>query len=196
MEINFDQVRAAAHDDIAAKILREKWQLDDRSSASGAVVCNRGDIERMLASGRLEPVLTTEQFLSVSQGKAYGAGATSAPQSATHAEPLGVTDGTNWANHPDWAEFQSLSEPMKEACQRDFRTFLFVKRRVGIASLSEIVGGRIEADARERSRASARRTQEAALEALPVREAERFQAGLNWAKGKKNYPGLQNQKGG
>jgi hypothetical protein len=83
---------------------------------------------------------------------------------------------------------------MKAAVQHDFRSFLFVKRRGGIASLSEIVGGRIEADARERSRASARRTQEAALEALPVREAERFQAALNWAKGKKNYPGLQNQK--
>ena len=196
MEINFDQVRAAARDDIAAKVLREKWQLDDRSSASGAVVCDRGDIERMLSSGRLEPVLSVEQFVRISHGKAYGAAGTTAPAQSTHAAPLGASDGTNWANHPDWAEFQSLSEPMKAAVDHDFRNFLFVKRRVGLASLAETVGGLIEASSREQSRVSARRTQEAAIEALPVREAERFQAALSWAKGKKNYPGLQNQKGG
>lgn len=196
MEINFDQVRAAAHDDIAAKILREKWMLDDRSSANGSVICDRGDIERMLASGRLEPVLTTEQFLSVSRGKAYGAaGAVDPDHPSPRAEPLGKND-RQWESHPDWSDYKALSEPMKAALQHDFRTYLFVRRRGEIASLSEIVGGRIEADARERSRASAKRTQEEALEALPVREPERFQAALNWAKGKKNYPGLQNQKGG
>lgn len=196
MEINFDQVRAAASDDIAAKILREKWQLDDRSSASGAVICDRADIERLLASGRLEPVLSVEQFLRISQGKSYGSAGTTFPVHSTiHAEPLGMTDGTNWTHHPDWAEFQSLSEPMRAAVRHDFRSFLFVKRRGGIASLAETVGGLIEATAREQSRVSSRRTQEAALEALPVREAERFQAALVWANGKKNYPGLQNQKG-
>ena len=72
MDINFDQVRAAATDDLTAKILREKWQLDDRHSASGAVVCDRSDIETMLKNGQLEPVLSVEQFMRISRGKAYG----------------------------------------------------------------------------------------------------------------------------
>lgn len=195
MDINFDQVRAAAHDDNAAKILREKWQLDDRSSASGEVICYRADIERLLACGQLEPVLSVEQFVRISHGKAYGSASTTSPaHSNTHADPLGATDGSAWAHHPDWAEFQSLSEPMKAAVRHDFSSFLFVKRRGGIASLATTIGGLIEDDARERSRTSARRTQEDALEALPVVEAERFQAALQWAKGKKSYPGLQDRK--
>ena len=195
MEINFDQVRAAAHDDIAAKILREKWQLDDRSSASGAVVCDHADIERLLASGRLEPVLSVEQFVRISHGKHYGSAGTTAPaQSTTHAAQIGATDGTNWANHPDWQEYQALSGPMKSAVRNDFRCFLFIKRRGGLANLAETVGSQIEREAAAQSTDQAKRAQEEMVEAAPVLEAARFASALAWAKGKKNYPGLQNQK--
>ena len=195
MEINFDQVRAAAHDDIAAKILREKWQLDDRSSASGSVVCDQADIERMLSSGRLEPVLSVAQFVRISHGKAYGtAGTTSPAQSAAHAEPLGVTDGTNWSNHPDWQEYQALSGPMKSAVRNDFRCFLFIKRRGGLASLAETVGSQIEREAAAQSTDRAKRAQEEMVEAAPVLEAARFASALAWAQGKRNYPNLQKPK--
>ena len=122
MDINFDQVRAAATDDLTAKILREKWQLDDRHSASGAVVCDRSDIETMLKNGQLEPVLSVEQFMRISRGKAYGATATPAQvqtHTVSHGQP--ATDGTNWAGHPDWQEYQSLSGAMKSAVRNDFR---------------------------------------------------------------------------
>ena len=91
MQVDFAQLKAAATDDITAKILRLKWHLDETSSASGGVVCDRGDIERLLASGELERVLSVDQFLSISHGKAYGAASHSRPSataSSAHAEPL------------------------------------------------------------------------------------------------------------
>ena len=117
MEIDFNQVRAAAHDDITAKILREKWQLDDRHSANGEVTCSRTDIENMLKNGQLEPVLSVEQFMSISRGKAYGN--TPMPSqvrtpTASHDQP--AADGTNWAGHPDWQEYQSLSDSGNCSC--------------------------------------------------------------------------------
>jgi len=193
MNVDFQQLKAAAHDDNTAKILRIKWKLDESSSASGSVVCDRADIERMLASGELEPVLSTEQFLSISHGKAYGTASRAhspATASGAHAEPLGANDA-QWSAHPDWAEFQSLSEPTKSAVQHDFPTFLFLKRRGALASLAETVGSQIERDVAARSHDHAKRAHEEAVAAAPVREAERFAATMQWARGKKNYPGLQ-----
>jgi hypothetical protein len=195
MEIDFDQVRAAAHDDITAKILRKKWMLDDRSSASGEVFCSRADIERLLANGQLEPVLSVEQFVRISHGKAYGAAGPTAPaQSTSSAEPHGATDGTTWAHHPDWAEFQRLSEPIKAAVRHDFPTFLFLKRRGALASLAETVGSQIERDVAARSIDAARRAHEQSVEHAADREPERFAAAMAWAKGKKSYPRLQQKK--
>lgn len=196
MQIDFDQLRAGATDDITAKVLRERFMLDERSSASGAVVCDRQDIERLLASGQLEPVLSVEQYLCISRGKSYGAAShRPATPGALHAEPLGANDGTNWAGHPDWSEYQALSEPMKSALHHDFRTYLFVKRRGGLASLTQSVGDRIESSVAEQARAHDRASIERAVEDAPVVEAERFNAALQWAQGKKSYPGLQKTKG-
>ena len=193
MEIDFNQVRAAAHDDITAKILREKWQLDDRHSATGAVVCDRSDIENMLKNGQLEPVLSVEQFLSISRGKAYGTAPSQVRIPAvSHGQP--ATDGTNWAGHPDWQEYQSLSGAMKSAVRNDFRCFLFLKRRGQLANLAQTVGERIESGLAVQAAADERAAREHAVANAPVREAERFAAALEWAKGKKSYPGLQNQK--
>ena len=195
MDINFDQVRAAAHDDNAAKILRQRFMLDERASASGAVVCDRDDIERLLASGQLEPILSVEQFLQISRGKAYGAAGPTAPaQSTSSAEPHGATDGTTWAHHPDWAEFQCLSEPMKAAVRHDFPSFLFVKRRGGIASLAETVGSQIERDVAARSNDTARRAREQSVEHAADIEPERFAAAVKWAQGRKSYPAFQKPK--
>lgn len=194
MEVDFNQVRAAVHDDTTAKILREKWQLDDRHSANGEVTCSRTDIENMLKNGQLEPVLSVEQFMSISRGKAYGN--TPMPSqvrtpTASHDQP--AADGTNWAGHPDWQEYQSLSDPMKAAVRNDFRCFLFVKRRGELANLAQTVGKRIESGLAMQAAADERAAREYAVENAPLLEAERFAAALQWAKGKKSY-GLQDRK--
>lgn len=190
MIVDFTEVRKAKDDDNSAKLLRYKWGLDRGSD--GSVTCSPSDIEKMLADGRLEPILTVAEFASISLGKAYGAAGTTAPaQSTTHAAPLVATDGTNWSSHPDHQEYQALSGPMKSAVRHDFRCFLFVKRRGGLPSLAETVGSQIEREATAQSTDRAKRAQEQMVEDAPVLEAERFAAALKWAKGKKGYPGLQ-----
>lgn len=194
MEVDFNQVRTAASDDITAKLLRQKWQLDDRSSASGAVTCDAADIQRLLASEQLEPVLSVEQFLSISRGKAYGvAPRQPAPSPAQHAEPRGATDG-QWEHHPDWREYESLSQEMKTAVRNDFPSYLFLKRRGALAGVAEVVGSQIEAAAAERARVDSRRAIERAVEDAATTEPDRFAAALKWAQGKKTYPALQKTK--
>ena len=192
MNINFDLLRKAATDDNMAKILRLQWQLDQGSD--GSVVCSRADIEAMLANGTLEPVLTVEQFVRISRGKAYGAcSATSPAPASAHAVSRGKSDG-QWESHPDWNEYKGLSEPMKRALHHDFRSFLFVKRRGALASLAHIVGAQIESTAAERVRVHDLQALEQAVQDAPLVDADRFNAALARVQGNRNYPGLQQKR--
>lgn len=186
MIVDFEQLRQAAHNPITAKILRSKWGLDQ--GADGRVFCSREDIERRLAEGTLEPVLTVDQFVRISQGLPYGEPDTA--DAATVASFAAAAEEQASASNPALQEFLALPAAAREAI-RDPRNLLFLKRRGRLKDVLAAVEEQAILDAVRQETAQRQRALDKQIADADVREPERYQATARYLAGRRNYPDLK-----
>lgn len=165
MSVDFDQLKLAATDASIARLYRTQWGLDH--SVTGKVYCTEEECRERLEQGLLPPVLTPAQFARISQGLPYGDPDNDPdPGMTVQTARSSAGSGTDpYSTHPSYAEWRSLSVPVKEALRNDFRVFLDLKQRGRLDAVVNAVHEQLARDAERAAADERKRAEERAIEA-------------------------------